>query len=103
MYHASSNRDIRVLEPRQESSRDEKEGAVVFATPDKTTASMFIVQTDDSWAHSGYFGEVAYFVCKDKRRFYEIDKGVSIPYLQILLRQIRVKDWGKENGSVKTQ
>ena len=49
LYHASANRDIEIFKPRAESVRDEDEGPVVFATPDKAYAAMFIVSTDDKW------------------------------------------------------
>ncbi len=39
---------------------------------------MFLVKTDDSWCHSGRFGEVPYFVCNDEDRFRDKDKGGSI-------------------------
>lgn len=78
LYHASSNRHINIFEPRAESVRDENEGPVVFATSDKILASIFIVSTDDSWANSGLFSNVHYFVCGDKARFKKLDKGGAI-------------------------
>lgn len=78
LYHASQNRNIDYFEPRAESIRDPEEGSVVFATPDKVMASIFIVPTDDSWTGSGLFGGVHYFVCGDEERFRGIDKGGAI-------------------------
>lgn len=78
LYHASQNRNIKVLEPRAESVRDKDEGLVVFATPDKILASIFLVPTNDSWTKSGLFGVVHYFVCSDKNRFLKEDKGGAI-------------------------
>jgi len=75
LYHASTNRNIEVLEPRAETVRDRSEGPVVFATSDKVLASIFIVPTDDSWSASGLFGDVHYFVCSDRERFEKLDKG----------------------------
>ena len=36
LYHASNNKNIDVLKPRQESIRDPNEGPVVFASQDKS-------------------------------------------------------------------
>lgn len=78
LYHASQNKDIKIFEPRAESVRDINEGPVVFATPDKVMASVFIVSTNDTWANSGLFGSVHYFVCGNENKFRNIDKGGAI-------------------------
>lgn len=78
LYHGSQNKNIKVFMPQHKSYRDKNEGAVVFATPDKVLASIFIVPTNDSWTHSGLFGGIHYFVCSDKKRFIELDKGGTI-------------------------
>lgn len=78
LYHGSSNRNITLFEPRAESIRDPLEGPVVFATPDKTIATMFIVPANDTWTQSGLFGKVHYFVCSDEKKFKEFDNGGAI-------------------------
>jgi len=78
LHHASQNRDIKVFEPRAESVRDPNEGSVVFATPDKVMASVFIVPMNDSWTNSGLFGDTHYFVCGDEEGFRKIDRGGAI-------------------------
>ena len=78
LYHASQDRSIDIFKPRAEHIRDPKEGPMVFATPDKVMASVFIVPTDDSWTNSGLFGNVHFFVCGDETRFREIDKGGAV-------------------------
>lgn len=78
LYHASRNRSIDIFEPRAESVRDLNEGPVVFATSDKTLASMFIVPTDDTWTSKGLYSGVHCFVCSDELRFKGLDKGGAI-------------------------
>ena len=78
LYHASQNRNLSILEPRADKVRDPEEGSVVFATPDKVMASVFIVPTDDSWTNSGLFGGVNYFVCGDEEKFIKLDRGGAI-------------------------
>jgi len=78
LYHASPNRDIEVFEPREGAHRGLDEGPVVFATPNKIYVSMFLVKTDDSWAQFGFFSDVPYFICADRKRYMESDKGGAI-------------------------
>lgn len=84
LYHASENTDIEILEPKAITFRDKNEGPVVFATPDKAYASMFLTPTDDSWTiKSGYkFNEddekLWITIIGDEKRFRENDKGGAI-------------------------
>ena len=78
LYHASSNRDIKEMEVRSESRRDDKEGDVVFATPDLALAGAFLTGFSDSWANLGKINGVPYFVVGDKEKFIESDKGGAI-------------------------
>lgn len=80
LYHASQNPGIEEFEPRAESIRDPKEGPVIFATPDKSYASCFLVPTDDSWVIISRFGDSLpwHFIVSDKARFMELDKGGAI-------------------------
>lgn len=83
LYHSSLVRDIQEFEPRAETTRDVTEGPVVFATPDKGYASMFMVPTDDSWTAKGRFttdGKVEpwHIVISDRERFNELDIGGMI-------------------------
>lgn len=75
LYHGSQDINIEEFEPRSRSFRDPSEGPVVFATPDKAIATMFIVPSNDTWTHSGTFGGVRYFVCSDRRKFEKLDTG----------------------------
>lgn len=78
LYHASENKNIEIFEPKAETVRDPEEGPVIFATPDKILASIFIVPTNDSWAQSGLFNGIHYFVCSDREKFKKLDKGGAI-------------------------
>jgi hypothetical protein len=88
LFHASSNTNIEVLEPRAITIRNKDEGAVVFATDDKAYSSMFIVPSDDSWTKkSGYqFGndpKLWITIIADEIRYRESDKGGAIYTLPI--------------------
>lgn len=80
LYHASQQRDIEQFEPRQESVRDPEEGAVVFATPDKGYASMFLVRASDSWTRRGKFDRDGpwHMIISDQQRFRERDEGGTL-------------------------
>lgn len=80
LYHASQNRNVTVFEPRAETIRDPNEGPVVFATPDIRYASCFLVKTDDSWTTISNWGpnHPWAFICSDKQRFTQADKGGAI-------------------------
>lgn len=78
LYHASPNRNLKIIEPRAESVRDEKEGAVVFATPDKAESSKFLVPSDDSWTRKMRFGDIHIHIISDRERYIEADKGGTI-------------------------
>lgn len=77
-YHASPNREIARFEPRAESVRDENEGPVVFATPDKGLASVFMMKHDDSWTASGRMGETPFFLYSDEEKLRANDRGGSL-------------------------
>ncbi|GEM_PF-758686 len=81
LYHASSNRNIEVLEPRAEKVRDENEGPVVFASPDKALTTKFLVPSDDTWTRKMRFGDTHVHVISDRKRYEEFDKGGAIYHL----------------------
>lgn len=84
LYHASPNRNLKVLKPRKESFRNENEGPVVFATPEMSYASCFLVNTSDSWVKISRWSDNPnkkgpwYFICSDKERFRNEDIGGAI-------------------------
>lgn len=84
LFHGSSNRDIRVFEPRAEHVRSSSEGPVVFATPHLALAAIFMVKRDNSWTKiASYHGGPWYFVCSDRERFVELDHGGAIYCLPV--------------------
>jgi len=78
LYHATSNRNIEIFEPRAESIRDPNEGSVVFGTPSKAYVSMFIVKSNDSWTSKGRYNGVWYHAISDEERYRQLDKGGAI-------------------------
>ena len=78
LFHASSNLAIDIFEPRIGKRRDKNEGAQVFATPSKAMATMFLVDTDDSWAQSGTIDDAPYIIISDEERFKSLDHGGTI-------------------------
>lgn len=75
LFHASRNAEISVFEPRAEKTRDRNEGPRVFATPSRAMASIFIVDSDDSWVQSGARDGLPYIVISDEERFRKLDLG----------------------------
>jgi len=75
LYHASRSGNVEQFEPRDEKKRDETEQAQIFATPSKAMATVFLVDTDDSWTHSGAMDSVPYIVISDRQRFEALDTG----------------------------
>ena len=69
------------MKPRRESFRDENEGPIVFASPDMSYASCFLVNTSESWVKISRWSDDPkkrgpwYFICSDKERFKSEDKG----------------------------
>ena len=86
LYHASPNKNITILKPRQESIRDPNEGPVVFASQDKSYTSCFLLPTDDSWTKISKYTSTSHpsiylMVIANEKRFNELDKGGAIYYL----------------------
>lgn len=79
LYHASPVKDIEVLNPDSQSTRDDDEGDVVFAAEDKALAAAFMVRWEDDWASVGRFdGEDWFMVISDKDKFMRADHGGAI-------------------------
>jgi hypothetical protein len=81
LYHASpftrTKEVITEFQPRP-SRRDQAEGDVVFAANDKAGATMFLVESDDSWTQKSKFDDVYCEVIGDEQRWREADKGGRI-------------------------
>lgn len=75
LYHASRSGDVAKFEPRIGKRRDEDEGAQIFATPSKAMATIFLVDSDDSWTRSGSVDGVPYIIISDRERFETLDHG----------------------------
>lgn len=78
LYHASSRNSIERFEPQVKKVRDPKEGPRVFATSDFALATVFILETDDSWTQSGVFSDTPYIVIAGRERFEALDRGGTI-------------------------
>ena len=75
LFHASRNQNIGIFEPRAEKTRDENEGPRVFGTPSRAMASIFLVESDDSWVQSGAVDDLPYIIISDEKRFRSLDTG----------------------------
>ncbi len=83
LYHASPNRGITVFHPKKESFREANEGPVVFATPDKAYAMIFLIKTDNAWTTIGRFSEAGvpgpwHIIISDRDRFEKADVGGTL-------------------------
>jgi hypothetical protein len=77
LYVSAQTAGIKELTPMHGRSRDSSEGSVIFSTPDKALASVFLVEGhDDSWMQIGYYSDIpCVVVCMDKNEFIKRDKG----------------------------
>lgn len=77
LYIAAQTPGIRELTPMRGSYRDEKEGAVIFSTPEKSLASAFLVKdSGDDWMKISFYGDVPVAVINAEREeFIKNDKG----------------------------
>ena len=75
LFHASRNGEINVFEPRAEKIRDENEGPRVFGTSSRAMASIFLVESDDSWVQSGSMDGTPYIIISDEEKYKRLDTG----------------------------
>jgi len=79
LYHASTNKDIKLFEPRDVSVRTPDEGKLVFATPDQRVAAMFLVPSEIGPSEIGVHGDRAIIVINGTvEKFKAKDKGGAI-------------------------
>jgi len=78
LYHGSPETQIEIFEPRAEGVRDKKEGPVVFGSPSRAFAAMFLVPSDDSWTTKSRIGDSYYHIISDRERYLREDKGGAI-------------------------
>ncbi len=77
LFIGTQIKGIKEFTPRRGSYRDRNEGPVIFSTPDRALASVFMMKEhDDSWTRIGYFGDVLVIViCMDRDEYIKKDKG----------------------------
>lgn len=77
LYHASQNPNISEFTPRSDRIRDAEEGPRVFATPERSLASAFLVENHhDGWMSIGYYsGSLVVVLCADREHFIQNDRG----------------------------
>jgi hypothetical protein len=80
LFRGTRKQGIEEFDPKNNKKfRDKNEGPVVFATPDKAFASMFLVpEADDSWTIKGRLNGNWYTVIADREMYEQLDKGGSI-------------------------
>jgi hypothetical protein len=79
LYHGSSDRNIKVFEPRIGSTpRNFTDGPVVWATDELVRAIKFIVPCDDSWTAKGAYDGEHYVLVSDEDRFRKADVGGAV-------------------------
>lgn len=77
LYVAAQTAKIEELVPQKGRSRDEDEGEVIFSTPDKALASVFLVEGhNDDWMDIGYYSDIpCAVICMNRDEFIKRDKG----------------------------
>jgi len=79
LYHSSANPDIDVFEPRNDTPRHPTEGPLVFATPHKAVAAMFLAPKDGGSVEIGVYGDRYIIIVNNTaERLKNKDKGGAI-------------------------
>ncbi len=80
LYVSAQTKGIEELVPMEGRNRGEDEGSVIFSTPDKALASIFLVNGhNDSWMQIGYFNDILVVIIKsDREEFIKNDRGGSM-------------------------
>lgn len=79
LYHGTNKRDVKEFAPDNKRIRNKQEGMVLFATPHKAFATMYLgPRPDDTWSNKGRFNDVYYIVIEDEERFRKEDNGGTI-------------------------
>jgi hypothetical protein len=77
LYLSAQAPNIQELLPMRGNIRDENEGPVIFATPDKAYASTFLVKEHgDHWMQIGFYGDIPVVIINsDREEFIKNDNG----------------------------
>lgn len=77
LYIATQTAGLQELSPREGRNRGGDEGAVIFSTPNKELASVFLIEGhNDSWIQIGYFSDIPYVaICMSREDFLNRDHG----------------------------
>lgn len=80
LYRGMRERNKEFFDPQENvAKRDLHEDALVFATPDKACATMFLVpEASDSWTLKGCYDGVWVHVISDEKLYRELDSGGSV-------------------------
>lgn len=80
LYRGTQKRNISQFDPHETKKyRDKNEGQVIFSTPDKAFATMFLVpEADDRWTTKGRFNGVWYTVIANEKIYRKLDEGGSV-------------------------
>lgn len=95
LYHGSSQKNLKLLEPKDLTKRAGQTKSLVYTTPNKAYASCFLFVWDDSWVHLSFKNGVHTMDIFDKQRFYETDHGGAI-YVLDTDKAFRVDEIGLE-------
>ncbi len=77
LYVGTQTPNIQELKPMEGRHRGGGEGPVIFSTPDKALASVFMVEGhNDDWTTIGYYSDIlCVVICMDREEFITRDKG----------------------------
>jgi hypothetical protein len=80
LYIGTQTKGIKEITPKEGNYRDKNEGAVIFSTPDKALASIFMMPNhNDSWTKIGYYGKIlTVVICMDRDEYIKNDRGGSV-------------------------
>lgn len=83
LFHASTNTEITVLEPRNEYPRYSGETPLVFATPHKALAAMFLCPSNIGVEIGVYDARYVIFINSTRAEYERVDLGGAIYSLPV--------------------
>ena len=78
LYHASANKDLRLIEPKKTLSRDVCIGDYVFATSNKRLAAMYLATRGKPILLNVRSTAPRVIICTNTEEYIEYDKGGAI-------------------------
>jgi hypothetical protein len=78
LYRGTPRKDVDQFTPKELVKVNGEDKLVVSATPDKTSATKFIVPTEGLGVKMGILDGIHYYLCADEDKFRGLDQGGAV-------------------------